>query len=278
MRRRRAAQRRALGAGLAMALALLLGGGAAAQDMAAPPAADPAPEAPSAPPRRAPVAPQAFRSPEQGFEALVAALRAQDDRLLLRVLGEAGRPLMRSGDPVADRAARQRFLAAWDAKHAVERPSAGRAELQVGEDGWPLPIPLVARGGAWRFDAAAGRQAILDRRIGRNELDTIETLRAIAEAQQDYALTAGRQAGVRAYARRLFSRPGTQDGLIGRPRRARPRARSARWSPRRAPAAMAPGAAGARRRSPSMATFSACWSGRGPPRRAGRWTTWCASA
>jgi hypothetical protein len=162
----------------------------------------------------APAQPQAFRSPEQGVAALVRAMRAQDERALLRILGEAGRRIIRSGDPVVDRAARERFVAAYDAKHEILRPAAGRAVLQVGEDGWPLPIPLLARGGAWRFDAQAGAQALVDRRIGRNELDTIETLRAIVEAQRDYARTAGRQGGFRAYARRFFSTPGARDGLF----------------------------------------------------------------
>lgn len=177
----------------------------------------PGPEAPAQEaraPAPAPVRPQSFRSPEAGVAALVRAMRADDEAALIRVLGEAGRRLVRSGDPAADRAGRQRFLAAYDAKHEILRPAPDRAVLQVGEDGWPLPMPLVARGGAWRFDAAAGRQALIDRRIGRNELDTIETLRGIADAQAEYARTAGRQGSLRAYARRFFSTPGARDGLF----------------------------------------------------------------
>jgi len=83
----------------------------------------------------------------------------------------------------------------------------------VGADAWPLPMPMVQRGGAWRFAAAAGAQEIIDRRIGRNELDTIETLRAIVDAQAEFAATAGRQGAFRTYARRFFSTPGTRDGL-----------------------------------------------------------------
>ncbi len=168
-------------------------------------------EAEPAAPR--PVPPQAFRSPEDGFAAFVAALRARSDAQGVRILGTAGYGLMRSGDPVADRNARDRFLAAYDAKNEILRPSPDRAVLQVGEDGWPLPIPMVQRGGQWRFDAVAGGQEIANRRIGRNELDTIETLRAIADAQDDFAATAGRQGAFRAYARRFFSTPGQRDGL-----------------------------------------------------------------
>jgi len=129
------------------------------------------------------------------------------------VLGDAGRRLLREGDPAALREARDRFAAAHAVKHAILRPAPDRAELVVGEDDWPLPIPLRLRGGAWRFDAAAAAQAITDRRIGRNELDTIESLRAIAAAQAEFAATEGHQGGFRAYARRFFASPGARDGL-----------------------------------------------------------------
>lgn len=171
------------------------------------PHADVAPEAPR------PVPPQAYRSPEDGFAALAAALRARNEAQALRVLGTAGQRLIRSGDPVADRNARERFLADNDAKHEILRPTPDRAVLQIGADGWPLPLPMIQHGGVWRFDSVAAGQEIVDRRIGRNELDTIETLRAIADAQDDYAATAGRQDVFRAYARRFFSTPGQRDGL-----------------------------------------------------------------
>jgi hypothetical protein len=178
--------------------------GALAQAPASEPAAQAAPR---------PVPPQAFRTPEDGFAALVAALRANSDRQAVRVLGSAGLRLVRSGDAVADRTAREGFLRAYDTRAEILRPAPDRAVLQVGADGWPLPVPLVQRGGLWRFDAVAGGQEIVDRRIGRNELDTIETLRALVDAQDDYAATAGRQGALRAYARRFFSAPGQRDGL-----------------------------------------------------------------
>jgi hypothetical protein len=190
-------------------LALCIGGSAGfAQSPAAMEWETPA-EAPPRPPLRA----QAFASPEQGFAALIAALRASDEGRLLGVLGADARRLLHSGDRVADRAARERFLAAYDVTSAIERPAPDRAVLSVGTDAWPLPIPMVQRGGVWRFDTRRGVRELIDRRIGRNELDTIEVLRAIAAAQEEYAATAGRQGGFRLYARRFFSTPGERDGL-----------------------------------------------------------------
>lgn len=191
---------------------LLAGGVAALMATGPAPAQAPAPEAPAAEAPQ-PRPPRAFRSPEDGFAALAAAARRADARQLGGVVGDAALRLLRSGDGVADRATLQRFAAAYDEKHEILRPSAGRAVVQVGNDGWPLPVPMVQRGGAWRFDAQAGAEEILDRRIGRNELDTIETLRAIVDAQQDYARSAGRQGPFQAYARRFFSTPGQRDGL-----------------------------------------------------------------
>lgn len=192
------------------ALALLLAGGPAwAQGGAGPAPAAPASETP----RPRPVQPQAFQTPEEGFAALIEAARAHDERQLLRVLGEPARRLIRSGDPVADRAAQDRLATAYAEKHEIERPAPDRAVLQVGDDGWPLPIPLVQRGGVWRFDAREGAQELIDRRVGRNELDTIETLRAVVDAQDEYARTAGRQGAFSVYARRFLSAPGQRDGL-----------------------------------------------------------------
>jgi hypothetical protein len=165
------------------------------------------------PARRAAVQPQAFPSPEAGFNALIEAARAGDERRLIGILGEASRPLIQSGDPADDRATRERFTAAAAEKTEILRPSPDAARLQVGNDGWPLPIPMVRNGNAWRFDPGRGVQAMIDRRIGRNELDTIEVLRAIADAQREYADTEGRQGVFQAYARRFFSAPGKHDGL-----------------------------------------------------------------
>ncbi|WP_202397177.1 DUF2950 domain-containing protein [Teichococcus coralli] len=168
---------------------------------------------PARPAAPRPIPPRAFRSPQEGFTALITAMRAHDERALLGILGTAGARLIRSGDRVADRAARDQVITAYDARNEILQPGPDEAVLQVGTDDWEMPLPMVRRGNTWRFDSAAATQEIVDRRIGNNELDTIETLRAMADAQQDYARTAGRQGGLRAYARRFFSTPGHRDGL-----------------------------------------------------------------
>jgi len=184
-----------------------------------------APAAPAAlaqgttPPRAAaqatprPAAELAFASPEDGFVALAAAIAAHDEARLLRILGTAGRELMLSGDRVADRAARDAFTAEYQQRQSIERIPPNRAMLLLGSNAWPLPVPMVEREGAWRFDARAGAQELIDRRVGRNELNAIASLRAIVAAQFEYAASAGRQGPWRAYARRFFSTPDQRDGL-----------------------------------------------------------------
>ena len=201
-------------AGLAGILAfVLLQGTAPAQDSAGPSTNATRSGTPASAPRPQPAQPEAFASPEDGFAAMAAAARAHDERRLLAILGEEARRLIRSGDPVADRAARDRFAAAYAEKAEILRPDAASAVLQVGHDSWPLPIPMGWHDGVWRFDVRRGVQEMVDRRIGRNELDTIEVLHAIVDAQKEYARTAGRQGTFQSYARRFFSTPGRHDGL-----------------------------------------------------------------
>jgi len=212
-------------------------------------------EAPAAAPAPQPVQPRRFRSPEEGFAAFAAAVRRHDESALLRVLGEEGRRLIRSGDRVADRAARARFTELYEAGHRIERPAPDRSVLVVGADEWPLPIPMRLSGGAWRFDVRAGAQELLDRRIGRNELDVIDTLRAIADAQAEYAAGPGRQGGCAPIRSASSRRPASATGSTGPQRSAKRGARSGRCSPRPARATMH--AVEATRHSPIAATTSA---------------------
>ena len=122
------------------------------------------------------------------------------------MLGPNGARLASSGDDVADAAARERFLTAYEEVHEAKE-SDGRAVLIIGKDEYPFPIPIVADAGAWRFDTAAGEEEILDRRIGQNELSAIQVLKAYVDAQHEYAEADRDGKGVQ-YAQRLLSSRG----------------------------------------------------------------------
>jgi hypothetical protein len=164
---------------------------------------------------------QEFGNPEKAVDALVAAVRADDVKGLCAIMGEESREILSSGDEVADRARRQRFLALFDEGHriVVGRPGddddEGTRTLIVGNADWPFPIPLVRSGSQWVFDAAAGRDEIVNRRVGENELTTIQVCKAIADAQKEYALnySDGDGSGVRQYAQKIVSDPGRRNGL-----------------------------------------------------------------
>jgi hypothetical protein len=155
---------------------------------------------------------QAFKTPDEAATALATAAKSEDRNAVLTVLGRDAADIVSSGDQVADEATRQRFLAAYDEKHRIEMNGDSKAIMIVGQDDFPFPIPLVRKGDAWRFDTAAGREEILDRRIGRNELDAIQAVLAYVDAQNDYA-DKDRGAGTGVYAQRIVSQPGKKDGL-----------------------------------------------------------------
>ena len=126
------------------------------------------------------------------------------------MLGSDAADIVSSGDEVADKSDRDRVIEAYDAKQVVME-GADKAVLVLGNQDWPFPIPLVRKDGTWRFDTVAGREEILFRRIGRNELAAIQTILAFVDAQQEYAEKGIGGNGV--YAQRIVSRPGTKDGL-----------------------------------------------------------------
>ena len=170
-------------------------------------------QAPASPPaKKSSVAQRTFASPEEAAEALAAAVRAQRVDDLLAVVGPGSASWLFSGDVVADRNDWKTFLAAYDQKKAVEE-NGGKATLSVGNDDWPFPAPIVKRGSRWAFDTVAGREEIINRRVGRNELDTIQTLLAMVDAQREYAASDADGNGYADYARRLLSSPGKKDGL-----------------------------------------------------------------
>ena len=153
-----------------------------------------------------------FASLDEAAQALVNAARAGDRKAMLAILGEDGKGLISSGDEVADRNAGARFVAEYDAKHQFEG-GGGKVVLVVGRDDFPFPIPLVPDGPSWRFDTAAGREEIINRRIGQNELYAIQTCLAYVDAQREYyALDPDRDAALH-YAQKITSSPGKRDGL-----------------------------------------------------------------
>ena len=155
---------------------------------------------------------QAFPSPDDAAGALASAVKSGTRREMLRVLGADGEDIIASGDEVADSEARQRFTSAYDTKHSVRLEGDSKAVIVLGNDDFPFPIPLMKKKAGWEFDTAAGRLEILYRRIGRNELDAIQTCLAFVDAQHEYAgKDRGDGAGV--YAQRIVSSAGKKDGL-----------------------------------------------------------------
>jgi hypothetical protein len=159
---------------------------------------------------------QAFKTPDEAASALVDAARAGDIKALATVLGPDGRAIVSSGDEVADAETRQKFVAAYDVKHRIAMEDDNKATMIIGSEDFPLPIPLARKDDMWRFDTAAGRDEILFRRIGKNELDAIQVCLAYVDAQNEYAEKDRIGASANSYAQRVISRPGKQDGLYWR--------------------------------------------------------------
>lgn len=148
-----------------------------------------------------------FPSPEAAARALEAAARDRGPERLAAVLGPGSEEIVSSGDPVDDAAARRRFTTAAAERTRIERTSDAMAILHVGQNDWPLPIPIVREADGWRFDTASGKEELLNRRIGRNEITVIGVCRAYVDAQKEY----GRRFHV--YAQSFRSTPGKRDGL-----------------------------------------------------------------
>lgn len=154
-----------------------------------------------------------FDSPEKAVQSLVTDVRKDNDSGLADIFGPGSEDLISSGDRVADRNRRKRFLKAYAAKHFLERHDHNQVVLHIGKSDYAFPIPIVRRDGSWVFDTPAGREEILNRRIGRNELRTIRVLREYGDAQRDYADRLQQKGETPHFARRLISSHGTHDGL-----------------------------------------------------------------
>ena len=155
-----------------------------------------------------------FDNPQQAADVLVQAAEKFDTAALVRIFGPDGEDIVFSGELPQDRKHASDFVAQANEKKRISLNSAGnRAFVLVGNEDWPFPVPLVKRNDKWFFDSKAGRQELLYRRIGANELDAMEVCDGYVEAQYDYALRQRTLYDVNQYAQHIISPPGTQDGL-----------------------------------------------------------------
>ena len=156
---------------------------------------------------------RAFATPEAAANSLIDAAEKYDEAALKETLGPDSYDIIHTGEPARDSEKAKEFAAQARAKMSVDlNKTKNRATLVVGEEDWPFPLPIVKAGNSWYFDTKAGRQELLFRRIGRNELDVIEICRGYVEAQHEYAL-AKKENGVNQYAQQIISSEGQQDGL-----------------------------------------------------------------
>ncbi|HJV35888.1 DUF2950 domain-containing protein [Geomonas sp.] len=163
-----------------------------------------------------------FASPEDAAKGLIAALKNSDAGELSSIFGPGSQAVVASGDPVADQRNRERFVALYDEKNGLQDAGAGRKVLVVGPEDYPFPIPIVGTDGSWRFDLKAGREELLNRRIGRNELEAIEVLYAYVDAQRDYATEDRGGQRILQFAQKIRSTPGKKDGLYWEAREGEP--------------------------------------------------------
>jgi hypothetical protein len=156
---------------------------------------------------------RAFPSAEEAAAALVNAVKARDRTAIIAILGPGTQKWVWSGDAVADRATGEKFVSAYERAHTLSPGGDNRMILELGPEGWPFAFPLVKSGAGWRFDSEAGKQELLARRIGENELTVMNVMLAIVDAQRDYASEDRNRSGVREYARKFASSAGRKDGL-----------------------------------------------------------------
>jgi len=157
--------------------------------------------------------PRTFSSPDDAAKTLVETVRKGDVDAVVAIFGQDGRELLATADPATARMNRDVFAAAAAEQWHLVDDGADKRTLVIGGEDWPFPVPIVREGNAWHFDTAAGKEEVIARRIGRNELAAIDTIRAYVTAQRRYATAAhdSNQAGV--YAVKFRSDPGKEDGL-----------------------------------------------------------------
>jgi hypothetical protein len=158
-----------------------------------------------------------FGSPEEAMKVLAETVQAGDKKGILAVLGPEGEDIIDSGDAVQDKNAQDRFVKAYEERVEYVKEKQDQVSVIIGKDNWPFPIPIVKRGEGWAFDTQAGQEEMLNRRIGRNELNAIQVCLAYVEAQREYASTDREQDGVIQYAQKFASDTYRRNGLYWEP-------------------------------------------------------------
>jgi hypothetical protein len=154
-----------------------------------------------------------FASAEAAMEEFAAAIKVHDVAKLNRILGPEAKDILESGDPIEDKAARERFATAYAQSHKLSTVSPTKATILVGSDDWPFPVPLVKEAGVWRFDTREGKEELVNRRIGRNELWTQQAMLAYVDAQREYYARNPQKEKLLQYAQKFMSSDGKRDGL-----------------------------------------------------------------
>lgn len=154
-----------------------------------------------------------FGSPEDALQALAAAVKSNNDKELVAILGPGSGDLISSGDKVDDKRGKERFLKSYEEKNSIEAGGDNKAVIHIGSQDRIFPIPVVKKGSRWLFDTKAGKEEILCRRVGRNELNVIDVLNAYSDAQREYASKDRDGDGILEFAQRLISTKGKKDGL-----------------------------------------------------------------
>ncbi|MGA2906042.1 MAG: DUF2950 domain-containing protein [Candidatus Korobacteraceae bacterium] len=148
-----------------------------------------------------------FSSAEEAGKALVTAAQSNDERALLEILGPDGKHIVSSGDETEDAQDRANFVEKYQQMHRLVKEPDGTTTLYIGAWNWPTPIPLLNKGNSWYFDTEAGKQEILFRRIGRNEMSSIRVCQELVAAEKEYHATRNE------YAQKIFSDEGQHNGL-----------------------------------------------------------------
>ncbi len=154
-----------------------------------------------------------FGSPEEAIKAFAEAVQAGDMKGLMAILGADGEDIISSGDEVADKNIREQFVKDYHEKVDFVKEKEDRVSVIMGDDNWPFPIPIIKVAGGWIFDTKAGREEVLNRRIGRNELNTIRVCSTYVEAQREYASADRERDGIIQYAQKFASDDGRRNGL-----------------------------------------------------------------